>query len=255
MSPKPPLELARSSGSLGSSSHQLTPVESFKRSIKWDSSQFYNFKEGKHWDTRRRNALATDRAQDVDKVLDPDYAPLNQEEMSIFNENFSTTLQTDLGKKFVREYEEDFDTQMIYKNLHGFYATSVGARVSESDMLSYITSEKFDSWKGTIESFILNWQDQVPLHESIVDADSYFSENQKKILLENAVASVKPLRSVKYQADQTFAHTGKLLDYDQHSTLLLSTATNYDLQFMSSSSRNTRNFYNAELGDSDFVID
>ena len=89
----------------------------------------------------------------------------------------------------------------------GFHATSVGTRFSASDMLSCITSAKFESWKGTTESFILNWQDQVRLHESLVDAHSYFSENQKKILLENAVASDKTLRAVKDQADQFCTHT------------------------------------------------
>ena len=66
--------------------------------------------------------------------------------MSLFSEKqkfmcsiFSTTLQTDRGKKFVREHEDDFDAQMVYKKLHGFYTTSVEARVSASDMLSYIT--------------------------------------------------------------------------------------------------------------------
>ena len=56
--------------SSGSSTSQLTPVESFKRSIKRDLSQFSNFKEGKYWDKWRRNTLATSRAQDLDKVLD-----------------------------------------------------------------------------------------------------------------------------------------------------------------------------------------
>ena len=93
---------------------------------------------------------------------------------------FSTTFQTDGGKKFVREYEDDFNAQIVYKKLHGFYETSVGARVSAFDMLSYITSENIDSWKDTTESFILDWQDQVQLCKSLVDADVYFSENQKK---------------------------------------------------------------------------
>ena len=61
--------LARSSGS---SSHQLTLVESFKRTMKRESNLFSNFKEGKDWDTWRRNTLVTSKAQDVDKVLDPD---------------------------------------------------------------------------------------------------------------------------------------------------------------------------------------
>ena len=103
----------------------LTPIESFKRKIKQDSSQFTNFKEGKHWDTWRRNTLATARAQDVDNVLDPGCAPSTQEKKILFSEKlkfmhsvFSTTLQTDRGKKFVREYEGDFDAQMVYTKLH-----------------------------------------------------------------------------------------------------------------------------------------
>ena len=47
----------------------------------------------------------------------------------------------------------------------------------------------------------------------------------------------------------------KLLDYDQHAKLLLSAATNYVLQFVSSSSRITKKVYNIELRDSDFAID
>ena len=88
----------------------------------------------------------------MDKVLDPECTSLTQEEMSLFSEKhkfmhsvFSTTLQTDRGKKFVREHQEDFDAQMVYKKLHQFHTTSVGARVSASDVLSYITSKKIDS--------------------------------------------------------------------------------------------------------------
>ena len=91
--------------------------------------------------------------------------------------------------------------------MHVFYTTLVRARVSASEILSYITSVKFDSWKDTTESFILNWQDQVCLCESLVDNYSYFSENQKKILLQNSVDSVKSLRCVKDQANQLFTNT------------------------------------------------
>ena len=52
-----------------------------------------------------------------------------------------------------------------------------------------------------------------------------------------------------------FTHTGKLLDYDQHATLLLSAETVYDSQFASVSDRNNRKCYNTELGGTDFEID
>ena len=98
-------------------------------------------------------------------------------------------------------------------------------------------------------------QDQVRLYESLADADSYFSENQKKMILENAVASVKFLRAIKDQADKIFAHTGKLLDYDQHSKLLLSAEASCDSQSISASDRSSRKFYHTELGGSDFETD
>ena len=138
-------------GSSGSSSHQLTPVESFKRSVKRDSNQFTNFKEGKCWDTWRRNDIATSRAQHVNEILAPDYTPLTQEKRILFSEKnkcmhhvFFTTLQTYRGNKFVRDNERDFDALIVYKKFHGFYATSIGALISVSGMLSYINSAKFD---------------------------------------------------------------------------------------------------------------
>ena len=116
----------------------------------------------------------------------------------------------------MREHEDDFNLQAVCNKLHNFYTTSAGARANASAMLSYTNTAKFEAWKGTTESFTLYWQDQTRQHESIVDSHSHFSENQKKILLESAVASVKPLRAVKCQVDQMFTHTCKLLEYDQN---------------------------------------
>ena len=52
----------------------------------------------------------------MDKVLDPDCTPLTQEDMSSLNDEqkfmcsvFYATSQTDRGKKFVREYEDECD--------------------------------------------------------------------------------------------------------------------------------------------------
>ena len=95
-------------GSSGSSSRRLTPVESFKRSIKRDSNQFTNLKEGKYWCNWRSKTLATNRAQDADEVIDPNYMPSSQDNVELFEEKqkfvcsvFSTNLKTDRAKKFV----------------------------------------------------------------------------------------------------------------------------------------------------------
>ena len=76
-------------------------------SIKWDSSQFTNFKEVKQWDNWCRNNLYTARAQGADDVLDPKCASLTLDDMSLFREKnkfmsylIATALQTDQGKNF-----------------------------------------------------------------------------------------------------------------------------------------------------------
>ena len=81
-----------------------------------------------------------------------------------------------------------------------------------------------------------------------------FMKIKRKPLLENVVASVKHLRSVKDQSDQLFTQTCTLLDYYQHATLMISWATNYHLQFLSVSTRRTRKSHNTELGGSNFAI-
>ena len=56
-------------------------------------------------------------------------------------------------------------------------------------------------------------------------------------MLENTLASVGPLRSIKDQSSQHFPHHGQELTYEQYSNLLFSEANNYDTQRSSSESQ------------------
>ena len=161
-----------------------SPAESFKKSIKRDASHFTTFKDGKYWDTWYRNTLATARAQDISEVLKPNHCPVTDDDVNLFRENqtfmhtvFDKTLQTDRGKKHLRDYERYYDAQSVYRNLNPFYTESTNAHISTSATLSYITSAKIESWKGTSEAFILHWQDQVRVHETLVPNDSHFSDH------------------------------------------------------------------------------
>ena len=97
----------------------------------------------------------------------------------------------------MRVQERDYDAQKMCRKLNSFYTTSTNDRVSASTTLSYMTSAKIESCKGTSEVFILHWQYQIRVHETLVTTDSHFSEHQKRIMLENVVASVEPLRNTK----------------------------------------------------------
>ena len=143
----------------------------------------------------------------------------------------------------------------MHQKLNSFCIESTNARVSASTASSYTTSAKIESWKYTSEAFISHWKDQIRVHDTLVPTDSHFSEYQKRIILENAVASVGPLRAIKDQSDQHFSHIGRELTHDQHSNLIFSSATNYDTPFSSSGSQISRKFYVTESSNSNFSRD
>jgi hypothetical protein len=108
------------------------------------------------------------------------------------------------------------------------------ASLEASAILSYITSCKLgeaSAWHGPTASFVLHWQNQVRLYENQVNIEEYFSNGQKKNMLQNAVHPVQELCAVKTQADHHKTQTGKDLTYDQYVNLLLSAASTYDAQF------------------------
>ena len=185
--------------------------------------------------------------QDVDEVFNHQHVPQTDDGKTLFREKqklmhsaFTSTLLTNRGKKHAREHELDFNAQSVYEKLANFYTDSTVSRVNECDLLSYMTSAKLDSWKGASESFMMHWQDQTRLHESLVETQSYFSENQKKTLLENAASPSQSLRAIKDQANQLQTHNRTPLRCDQYSDLLLSAANIYDNQFTSKSSKTSR---------------
>ena len=111
------------------------------------------------------STIATARSQGADYVLDPDCIPLTLDDPSLFEQKMKLilsvsviTLQTDRGKKFVRELEEYFNDQLVCSKSHGFHENSVGYRVNVLNMLSCMSSAKFKYLKGASESFIINWQ-------------------------------------------------------------------------------------------------
>ena len=62
-------------------------------------------------------------------------------------------------------------------------------------------------------------------------------------MLENALASVGTLRTIKDQTDQHFSHSGRELTYEQYSNLIMSAANNYDIKFSSSGIQSSRKVY------------
>jgi len=149
-------------------------------------------------------------AQDVYDALNPSYKPpaaeknLFEAKQKYMYAVFERVLQTDKGKALVRSNESNSNTQKICEELCKDALRSTHTSIDSSRLLSYITSVRIGDglWNGTSHSFILHWQEQVQLYESLVDAASHFSSEQKMHILQNAVHPLDELRQVKNQADQ-----------------------------------------------------
>jgi len=129
----------------------------------------------------------------------------------------------DKGKALVRSYESTTDAQKIFNNLCQDALQSTHSSINSSRLLSYITSVRIGDghWNGTSHSFVLHWQEQVQLYESLVDSSAHFSPEQKMHMLQNAVHPLDNLRQVKNQADQLQAFHGRVMNYDSYCNLLL----------------------------------
>lgn len=212
--------------------------------------------------------MAQARAQGVIDVLNSHYIPTTADDKAIFHKQqafmyavFERTLQTDQGKAFVRAHENDFDAQHVYASLVAYSVTSTKAALDSSHLLSYITAAKLadGNWKGSAHSFILHWQDKVRLYEKQVPTDEHFSGRMKRTMLENAVQPLTELRAIKIQADQHKTQSGIDLTYEQYVDLLMSAASNYDIQFKPKdrhgSAPSRRAVYSHELQDPEDVIE
>jgi hypothetical protein len=212
----------------------------FKRGNKRDSSQFPILKDEKQWDNWQRTTVAHARTQDVAEVFDPTYTPATAEDKAQFKKKltymfavFEKTLLTDHGKAYIREHEKLGDAQSI--------ETFVSMLSSPLKSLSTPprcsrTSRPANSVKapyGTGLRLVLFCTGRIKfVYTKVRSKSPTISLRDKKNMLQNAIHPVQELRAVKAQADQSKTQSGTDLTYDQYVSLLLSTASTYDAQFV-----------------------
>ena len=172
---------------------------------------------------------------------------------------FKEKLQTDTGKHLVRKHELDYDGQTIFRKLTIHAKKSTQATIKASKLLNYIASVCLHkiSWKGTYYSFILHWCDKVRLYKDLIPVDDKFTDNFKMAMLQNIVAGIPALNSVKTQESHDRARGSKPFTYDANLTLLLSAASNHDASrgFKNNDLRNNSTNRSLEINTTDTKYD
>jgi hypothetical protein len=159
-------------------------------------------------------------------------------------------VETAKAKAIIRSHEKDYDAQKDYAELKNYHLTYNTALFSANKIMEYLTSARINdgSWHGSIESFIINWQNQFRLYERLVPTTSHYNNEQKLAMLQVAVHPLHELRQVKNTAlllKQT--NRGKDLTYDKYIQLLLYAASDYD-----NPTKNKRQVYQSGIQEDDF---
>ena len=199
-SPATPRSMATSEAS-----ESYITLSNFKKGIKRDASAYPIFKNERYYNTFIRHFKATSKAQGLSSLMDPNFTPGSDEyEQQLFQEQHDflysvliSSLKTDFSEALVKDHEGD--AQLILELLHEHHTgNSQNSRSEINRITKYLTNIKLDdTWRGTHESFLMHYNDQLCLLDSLVDSDEKRPDNTRVTFFESAVESVPDLRRVK----------------------------------------------------------
>ena len=186
-------------------SESYITLSNFKKGIKSDASAYPIFKNERYYNTFIRHFKATAKAQGLNSLMDPNFTPGSDEyEQQLFQDQqdflysvLISSLKTDFSEALVKDHEGD--AQLIIELLHEHHTGNSQYSRSEINRITkYLTNIKLDdTWRGTNESFLMHYNDQLRLLDSLVDSDEKLPDNTRVTFLESAVESVPDLRCVK----------------------------------------------------------
>ena len=199
-SPATPRSMATSEAS-----ESYITLTNFKKGIKRDASAYPIFKNERYYNTFIRHFKATANAQGLSTLMDPNFTPgsdeygqqLFQEQQDFLYSVLISSLKTDFSEALVKDHEGD--AQLILELLHEHHTGNSQYSRSEINRITkYLTNIKLDdTWRGTNESFLMHYNDQLRLLDSLVDPEEKLPDNTRVTFLESAVESVPDLRRVK----------------------------------------------------------
>ena len=137
--------------------------------------------------------------------MDPNFTPGSDEhEQQLFQEQqdflysvLISSLKTEFSEALVKDHEGD--AQLILELLHEHHTdNSQYSRAEINRITKYLTNIKLDdTWRGTNESFLMHYNDQLCLLDSLVDSGEKLPDNARVTFLESAIESVPDLQCVK----------------------------------------------------------
>ena len=227
----------RSTVSTEASESYIT-LTNFKKGIKRDASAYPIFKNERYYSTFICHFKATAKAQGLNSLMDPYFTPgsdeheqqLIEEQQDFLYSVLISSLKTEFSEALVKDHEGD--AQLILDLLVEHHTgNSQYSRAEINRITKYLTNIKLDdTWRGTNESFLMHYNDQLRLLDSLVDSGEKRPDNASVTFLESAVESVPDLRRVKITDNVLQAQLGSTrpISYRSYFDLLKDAAFHLD---------------------------
>ena len=170
--------------------------------------------------------------------MDPNFTPgsdehdqqLFQEQQDFLYSVLISSLKTEFSEALVKDHEGD--AHLILELLHEHHTgNSQYSRAEINRITKYLTNIKLDdTWRGTNESFLMHYNDQLRLLDSLVDSGEKLPDNARVTFLESAIESVPDLRRVKITDNVLEAQLGSTrpISYRSYFDLLKDAAFHLD---------------------------
>ena len=193
--------------------------------------------------------------------MDPNFTPGSDEhEQQLFQEQqdflysvLISSLKTEFSEALVKDHEGD--AQLILELLHEHHTgNSQYSRAEINRITKYLTNIKLDdTWRGTNESFLMHYNDQLCLLDSLVDSGEKLPDNARVTFLESAIESVTDLRRVKITDNVLQAQLGSTrpISYRSYFDLLKDAAFHLDQATKKGNKMRRTNVHFSEPNDED----
>ena len=153
-----------------------------------------------------------------------------QEQQDFLYSVLISSLKTEFSEALVKDHEGD--AQLILELLHEHHTgNSQYSRAEINRITKYLTNIKLDdTWRGTNESFLMHYNDQLRLLDSLVDIGENLPDNARVTFLESAIESVPDLQHVKITDNVLQAQLGSTrpISYRSYFDLLKDAAFHLD---------------------------
>ena len=153
--------------------------------MKRDASAYPIFKNERYYNTFICHFKATAKAQGLNSLMDLNFTPESDEhEQQLFEEQqdflysvLISSLKTEFSEPLVKDH--DGDAQLILDSLHEHHTdNSQYSRAEINRITKYLTNIILDdTWRGTNESFLMHYNDQLRLSDSLVDSGENLPDN------------------------------------------------------------------------------